>query len=166
MPIIEQSSDNQMIGDNPGAVMESFSICPHAGEFHDSEKDGYKKVHHRCRYADMNNRCIRDHCMFDAKEAPKQAHRHWIHCMFCGAEHSIDPRQMTIPVCDKCLALFQEALNLPFTCMRCGKSQKWPSKAIFSRLCDDCWKTYMFNDCCKWWDLKEEIEPSGHDCLP
>ena len=166
MPIIETTSDQKMIGDNQDQVLESHSICPHVNEFYDAEKDGFKHVHHRCKYVDIHNRCIRDHCVYDPNESPKTAHKQWIHCAFCGREHSIDPRQMSIPVCDRCLAMFQECLHLPFTCMKCGKEQKWYSYAIFSRLCDDCWSEFVFNDVCTRFSPGDAVRPDRHGCLP
>ena len=166
MPIIESTSDQKMVGDYQDQIMESWSLCPHVDEFYDAEKDGFRHVHHKCKFADMYNRCIKDHCFFDTNESPKIAHKHWINCAFCGGEHSIDPKQMAIPVCDKCLAMIQECLHMPFTCMKCGAKQKWFSKAIFSRLCDECWSIFMFNDACVNWELAGPVEPDDHHCCP
>jgi hypothetical protein len=148
MPLFESTSQEKVIGDGQQAALESFEGCIHSDDEYDSEsKDGYKGIYHRCRYADMYGRCIYDNCVFDQNEGPKIAHKHWVKCIVCDAEISLDPKLIDVPICDKCRAIFLQCCKLPFTCQICGESQSSPSKVYFSRICDECWDKIINNGC-------------------
>jgi hypothetical protein len=158
--MISSTTDQQLTGDGQDEVLESFSKCKHMDQNIDSK---YVHVKHQCKYSDMYGRCTRDTCYYDADESPDVCNKHWFTCVFCGKTMSIDPKQVSIPVCDECLSLFNQCLRLPFTCMKCGAVQGSHSKILFSRLCDDCVDTLLFNDCCKHWALDHEAGTAGYD---
>ena len=168
MALLDTTSDQQVIGDGQQEPLESFTQCVHADDDYDAEeKDGYKGVYHRCRYADKYGRCIYDNCVFDQNEGPKIAHKHWVTCICCSADISLDPKLIDVPICDRCRAMFLQACKLPFSCRICGEEQCSPSMVLFSGICDECWDK-IFNsgkmtDCryyapqkqvsCDEWDL-------------
>lgn len=146
MPLFESTTNTKVIGDGQQEPLESFNKCVHASDDYDAEeKDGYKGVYHRCRYADIYGRCIFDNCIFDQNESPKIAHKHWVRCIVCDSEMSLDPKHIDAPICDKCRAIFLQCCKLPFTCQLCGSSQNSPSRVYFSRICDKCWEKIINN---------------------
>ena len=146
--MITTTTDDELQGDNQNTRLESFSKCKHASE---NQKSKYPYVDHRCKFADCYNRCTRDTCVFDKDESPDVCNKHWVHCLLCDDPMSIDPKQMDVPICDRCRSVLRQCMKLPFTCAKCGASQSHVSKFPFSRLCDSCIEDLLWCENCKHW---------------
>jgi len=158
--MITTTTDDELQGDNQNTRLESFSMCKHASE---NEKSRYAYVEHRCRFADCYNRCTRDTCVFDKDESPDVCNKHWVKCIFCQDLFSIDPKQMNVPICDRCISIIAQHLHLPATCAKCGASIGEYTSMPFTRLCEDCISKYLFNDTCWHWELHHEVSTTPLD---
>lgn len=140
--IINSSSEQELIGegqiDDPELVV-SFEKCKYI------EQD----TQHKCKYRDIDDRCIFDHCVWDKNELPRQTRKWYTQCIICTKVFSRDPRYMKAIICDSCLKRMQAAESLPFTCVNCGKKQNHPAIIMFSSICDYCTQHKLFNTCCK-----------------
>lgn len=147
---IAQDQNEELVGDgqidDPELVV-SFEIC----RMLDKDDD------HHCKYMDIENRCIFDHCIYDTDELPRFTRKWYTKCIICTEVFARDPRYMKAPFCDSCISRMQAAEKLPFTCINCGNSQDTPSLIMFSSICDYCVQHILFNSCC----LEFKMSPKG-----
>lgn len=146
--MITSTTDEELKGDNQDTALESFNMCKRASE---NQKSEYKYVDHRCRHADYTGRCCLESCIYDRSESPDVAHKQWVHCLICDDLLSLDPKQLDVPLCDRCRSLLRQCMKLPFTCCKCGQVQSHVSKFPFSRLCDSCVEDLLWCENCEHW---------------
>lgn len=137
------TSNKELRGDGQDVAMESFELCKRTDE--ETNEDG---IHKSCKYKDAYGRCIFENCIYDEQDIPKPARRWWYHCVICDKVTSVNPKHVKAMICDTCQKRMWKAEKLPFTCINCGTSQNHPSIIMFSRICDNCVKTRLFNNTC------------------
>lgn len=161
--IRNSTSEKKFEGSDNDRPLESFEQCKHV-DYNYSSKE-HPIVKHKCKYADIYNRCTRDECIFDADETSKICNKHWETCILCGNVFTVPPNMMDVRFCDKCRGRLLFSETLPFTCLLCGQKQDRPSKAPFSQICDDCFQNYIFCPNCMHWRQVGISPAEGYDKL-